>query len=432
MRRTHAFLVSLLLASACGGQSETDEPTRTRSGPGARDRDGGSLDERGDARDAGAEGVRAEPPSRDRPEGAGGSSNPSGPTPIDVTPSVPPAPASGTLEPPAPVTTVVSPPVTAMPPVPTTPVVTPVDPAPEPDPAVPDPTLDVDPCSSEEPIALTSDDDVAALAAHQCESVFSLDISGTVTNLSGLESIREVRGRVYVESTTQLENLKGLENVERTALVVAGSEGLVSLTGLEGVREVSGVVLAGNASLADLSALTNASFAGTSLTITGNAALPNLVGFEGMTEADAIVLDGNTSLTSLAGLDNLQEIRSLLVSNNPALTDLSLPSLVEAEYLTFPNGESIERVHVPLLHTVDSLVIVTCPLLTTIDLGALETASSLTIADNATLVDLGDLAGLASVGTATITENPLLSQCAVDEIAAVVAECTCDGNGPCP
>jgi hypothetical protein len=293
----------------------------------------------------------------------------------------------------------------------------------------------VDPCSpdSQDTISLASDDDVAALAALRCDTVWSLEITGTVTTLAGLETIRDVGNVLYVHDTGELENLKGLEGVEQAGLVIASNTGLVSLTGLGGMQVVTTLVIAQNVGLKDLGALTNASFADASLTITGNEGLPNLVGFEGMTEVGGMVLADNAGLESLQGLDNLQTGGSLTITNNPDLSDISLPNLQTTEYVTIANAESLGRVRLPVLEQAGGLVVATCPLLTELNLSALRTAGQLYVSDNATLADLGDLSALESVDTAAITENPMLSQCLVDAIAPLVTDCTCDGNGngPC-
>jgi hypothetical protein len=263
--------------------------------------------------------------------------------------------------------------------------------------------------------------------------VWSLEVTGTVTSLLGLETISEVTNSLYVHDTEELATLEGLDGLEKAGLVITGNTGLSSLAGLEGVRQVTTLVLANNVGLSDLAALTLASFAGSSATITGNEGLPNLEGFESMTEIDAMVLDNNVGLSSLDGLDNLQSVRSLTLTSNPDLVDANLPSLVDTEYLTIASDPILAEVKAPSLSSATGLVLVSCPELSLVDLSSLETAGSLYLADDAMLADLGDTSTWSAIDTATITANPLLSQCLVDEIAPLVGDCTCEdnGDGPC-
>jgi hypothetical protein len=214
--------------------------------------------------------------------------------------------------------------------------------------------------------------------------VASLEITGAVSTLAGLQTIARVTGRIYVHDTSGLATLKGLDGVESTGLVVVGTPNLASLDGLEGTRQVTRMILDSNLALSDLSALSNASFVGAQVTITGGQAMASLAGLGGMTEVDTLTLAANPGLEDVNGLANLRSVQNLAITGNSRLVDVDLPNL--------------------------------------------ESAESLTIAGNLTLTAL-NLTSLENVHSATISANPLLLQCVVDEVAQVASECDCEGNG---
>ena len=136
-----------------------------------------------------------------------------------------------------------------------------------------------------------------------------LFIDGDVTDLSPLLSLTSVRSGVYVQRTTELRSLHGLENVRALE---------------QGPPPYLSVQIQDNAALEDVSALqmpraSSIGFVG------GNAALVNIV--LGTVELDYLAVEEEATVATVRS-PTLEVIeQSLLVSNVPLLCTVELPAL---------------------------------------------------------------------------------------------------------
>jgi hypothetical protein len=154
---------------------------------------------------------------------------------------------------------------------------------------------------------LETDRDVQAFAG--CGAVRGdLKISGAVTTLAPLASVQSVSGALEVESALELDSLDGLEQL----------------------RSVSDLVLAGNAELDDIGALGSLE-AVRSITLAKNPELRDLRGLESVRELERLTIEKNGIFT-LRGLSNLEKVGVLRLENNRLLNDArSLSGVLDAD-----------------------------------------------------------------------------------------------------
>ncbi len=179
-----------------------------------------------------------------------------------------------------------------------------------------------------------------------------LSIRGNITNLSELGGLTSIGGAVYVEYAGNLNNLNGLNNITTIGgiLYITGNNSLTSLNGLNNLTSVGSYVeISWNQALTSLSGLESLTSIGgylsindnhllTSLSPLGNLTsingglgifddnqLTNLTGLEGLTSiSDVLAIGGNPTLTSLTGLNNLTSIGGgIELTTNYNLTDVT-------------------------------------------------------------------------------------------------------------
>jgi hypothetical protein len=129
-----------------------------------------------------------------------------------------------------------------------------------------------------------------------------------VSDLSPLEQVRSITGALWIQNTTALDSLSGLERLESVELLM----------------------LSNNQSLGDVSALSRLREAG-SLIFARNPALHSLEGMAGLVELHHLTALNN-GLTSLAGLENLLRVERVTISRNAELVDIgALNGVAETE-----------------------------------------------------------------------------------------------------
>jgi hypothetical protein len=167
-------------------------------------------------------------------------------------------------------------------------------------------------------------------------------------------------------------------------------------------------MIANNARLESVTALGGVTRLQTSVYVAGNPILGSLTGIGRLQATSSVVIVNHTLLWEIGGLTELEETRNLTVSGNTGLVDTSFPSLTNVESLTITGNDAVESVSLPVL----------------------ASAESFTVAGNQTLVTLGTLDALMSVGSLIIGGNPRLPQCFVDALDARLMACnmTCSGN----
>ena len=143
-------------------------------------------------------------------------------------------------------------------------------------------------------------------------------------SLSALESVTAWEGSLIIEASPDLLTLQGLGMLSEVGgdLRIVGT-GITSLAGMEQLREVSGELeIADNDALNSLLGLELTLLGGGlivddcgSLTDLNDPILPAIIG-------DLQILN-NESLTSLDGVEELRQIQSLVITDNPALANLT-------------------------------------------------------------------------------------------------------------
>jgi hypothetical protein len=118
------------------------------------------------------------------------------------------------------------------------------------------------------------------------------------------------------------------------------NDSLTSLTGLDGVTSVGGLVhIHDNLNLASLSGLEGLISIGEDLGITGHAALTDLEPLEGLAFVGGeLVVHSNGSLTTLTGLHNIDpnSVEHISIRYNTMLCECDIQSI--CEYLVAQNG----------------------------------------------------------------------------------------------
>jgi len=154
-----------------------------------------------------------------------------------------------------------------------------------------------------------------------------ITISGSVSDLRGLETIKTVQGSIEISSNTltDLSDLAGIEIISQKLTIKDCSE-LTSLSGLEKLNNMSSSIeLTNLAKLGSLDGLKNLQRIGTDLVINNCSTLEDIGGLENLrTIGGNLVVSNNTNLRSFAGLETLRNVDSKLqISENNSLTSIT-------------------------------------------------------------------------------------------------------------
>lgn len=166
-------------------------------------------------------------------------------------------------------------------------------------------------------------------------------------SLEGLEKLTGNNGYLYIINNDQLTDLNGLNNLSYNhfgELRIEGCDQLLNLHGLEEFRWLDGdIMIKDNPILEDITAFGNLNFITGRVRIINNASLQSVDGFESVHKVDGIELYDNMMLSDLNGFNSLDAITSVIVlKNNSALTNLSgLEKISTCEYLTIENSPSL-------------------------------------------------------------------------------------------
>jgi len=168
-----------------------------------------------------------------------------------------------------------------------------------------------------------------------------------LTDISGLENITSVGGRLYISNNHLLSTLSSL-NISylggggsyNSGLVIMENISLTNLNGLEGITNANnGVLISENSQLINLQGLHNLTSAGGYLRIFHNNSLMSIAELSNLTTIGGkLIIDDNQNLTSLVGLENIDpsSITDLTLEDNPLLTTCEVQSI--CDYLISPNG----------------------------------------------------------------------------------------------
>lgn len=168
-----------------------------------------------------------------------------------------------------------------------------------------------------------------------------------LTDLSGLDNLTYIESGIDIEnnsSLTSLIGLNGLNTLNCSSCIIYNNSSLSTLNGLHNVTEILGNITIGeNNSLTSLTHLGNLSNTSQcSLNLGGNDSLYNLQGLEGITELKSLGLISNPNLQNLSGLDNLETVtNSLHIENNNGLSSLlGLQNIQHIGQILLFNGNS--------------------------------------------------------------------------------------------
>ena len=250
-------------------------------------------------------------------------------------------------------------------------------------------------------IVLTNQAEVENFGAKNYTFIVSLEITGSVTDLTPLRSLTKISTSLEIKNTTKLRNLKGLENLEIVGynfphhLRIHNNFGLTSLDGLNNLKIVKGECeIINNDSLTDLQGLDNfttsvggdfviadcanlrslnglnklmvldevlsirnnplltdtRALSNNTITfldkawvhITNNPSLQNLDGFVRFQNLYVLEIKNNNLLNDISGFKNLQTLNSLMIDGNPLLSNLSaFANLTTLDYLNLTNSMAV-------------------------------------------------------------------------------------------
>ncbi|SEJ66350.1 Por secretion system C-terminal sorting domain-containing protein [Dyadobacter sp. SG02] len=208
-----------------------------------------------------------------------------------------------------------------------------------------------------------------------------------LNDLTGLEKLKYVWGATHIRYNMGLVNLKGLDSLTNAGtFYIMNNDSLTSLTGLGKLESVSDILLVGaNKSLASLNGLSSLSSV-SRINIGENDALTDLSGLEALTSVSyQMNITSNKNLRSLHGLTSLNYLSEAYISNNDLMPDLS-------------GLENVRSVYWLVVGDNDGLTSLT-------GLHNLTSASNFIIRINAQLTDLSGLENLTNVGWIQISDN---------------------------
>ncbi|MBK8967935.1 MAG: hypothetical protein IPM36_14965 [Lewinellaceae bacterium] len=264
---------------------------------------------------------------------------------------------------------------------------------------------------------------------HSLNRVGAMSIKNTgITNLTGLDKLRNISNYLYlfenpellnltgitaldsvislqINSNPKLTGIQGLETAKRIGqLTLSENESLVTLADSALIPDVIiGLIIEHNPALTSLRGLEKLRTQNGGITIEDNEALLTLEGLTSVQHPYTVSISGNPQLRDLAGLPNLETVTTLTLENNDALTDLSgLTSLRFARQLRINDHLRLKNLH---------------------GLESLETFPTgvLYVLRNDSLSSLDGLGPMLSTQSLLIKDNPQLSACSTLPICNALA-----------
>ncbi|MEZ4939477.1 MAG: hypothetical protein R3D58_01345 [Saprospiraceae bacterium] len=180
---------------------------------------------------------------------------------------------------------------------------------------------------------------------HSLNRVGAMSIKNTgITNLTGLDKLRNISNYLYLFENPKLVNLTGITALDSViSLQINNNPKLTGIQGLETAKRIGQLTLSENESLVTLadSALIPDVIIG--LIIEHNPALTSLRGLEKLrTQNGGITIEDNEALLTLEGLTSVQHPYTVSISGNPQLRDLAgLPNLETVTNLTLENNDAL-------------------------------------------------------------------------------------------
>ncbi|QRR01395.1 CBM96 family carbohydrate-binding protein [Dyadobacter sandarakinus] len=216
--------------------------------------------------------------------------------------------------------------------------------------------------------------------------------SSSITNLDGLRGITRINRSLKINYNPRLKSIEGLSSLTQidASINIEDNDSLLNLEGLQHLVSLQG-----------------------SIRVVEHQRLTSLEGLRGMTRIlGSMSIGSNPALTSLNGLNNVTRVRGVSIGLNDKLVDLNGLRRLKEVNSPFYIGKN---------KSLKSLK----------GLERLEIADDrIEITENTALTSISELAQLKTVSHITITNNPLLSDCAIGIVCARAAfdQITISGN----
>ena len=170
----------------------------------------------------------------------------------------------------------------------------------------------------------------------------TIEYNDALPNLTGLDNLKYVGGRFDISDNGNLNSLTGLNNLNKIeGDFYIGGWSLNNISALSNLTYIGGELYISGTALTNLSGLENVSYIGWSLGIDYNTELTSLSGLSGFSSiGGSLFFNGNTQLQDLTGLENLTAIDGVInIWNNDNLTSLNGIQNIDPNTIESNGGE---------------------------------------------------------------------------------------------
>ena len=294
-------------------------------------------------------------------------------------------------------------------------------------------------------VILTSQTDVDNFtSAYGCDSIMgNVEISGSVTSLTGLNDIKFINGSLSILYST-LATTVGMSNLKKVNgnIFIAFNGSLTSINRLSSLTDVGGnIAIQNNASvvLIDLDKVKNIGYNSTDPTsnivgIFGNASITSINTFKSLEQYNGeLNFGGNPLLESILGFDSLKTVTSIRIldQNLNNISGFSAIDSLDKFYINGPNNlinldamsqvmtiKELTLAYMPNLKNIagfsqlikaDNIYLYGIRDLKEINLPNLTTVNQLSLSDLDSVAVLNNIGALERANALAITNLPLLA-----------------------
>ena len=226
-------------------------------------------------------------------------------------------------------------------------------------------------------------------------------------DLSNLNSLKSAGGLTIRNSA--MTSLNGLDNLEIIAgdLILEGNENLVNLCCLNQVEQVESLQIIDHPNLLSINGLSGMRTVNDTLRIRSAQQLESLNGLQNLNTVHAPFRLNLVGVESLEGLQGLNQIESLLLQDLPNLSsaqEWTQLVIIENE-LEITNCEQLALLSMPNLLAVSSLLVSNNPELTDIDFGTISTnLDFVNVGSSPNLLSLRGFENVSQIAQLVLTE----------------------------
>ena len=238
-----------------------------------------------------------------------------------------------------------------------------------------------------------------------------LIISGDdITNLNGLISITQIN-YLIIKDNLSLSNLTGLNSLKNIVvqLSIENNYNLTTLDGLNSLKSINGISIINNRLLLNLNGLYSLSSVHNNFSIINNLSLISIGALTSLvTVNNSLEISGNPKLSNLTGLNNLKTVDWLGIINDSSLVNLSgLNSLKNIRVLHINGNENLINLHgIDSIVNLESLNVQNNPLIINLEgFNSIKSVSRISISYNASLKNLSGLNNVSSVSVFYVDDN---------------------------